>query len=89
VITTAVLSANPPLLFRELTGQEDVAAPLRSAAVSALRADGSLETIVGGLAAPEGMVVAADGRLLVAEAAELLRAATDEAARGRHHRRGP
>jgi len=50
VITTAVLSANPPLLFRELTGQEDVAAPLRSAAVSALRvplAGEAVVTVVG------------------------------------------
>jgi sugar lactone lactonase YvrE len=35
--------------------------------VSALHADGSLEQIAGGLSAPEGMVIAADGRILVAE----------------------
>src|SRR3981189_1243748 len=35
--------------------------------VSALNADGSVERIAGGMSAPEGIVVQADGRILVGE----------------------
>jgi len=35
--------------------------------VSALNPDGSVERIAGGLSAPEGIVLAADGRILIAE----------------------
>jgi sugar lactone lactonase YvrE len=40
---------------------------IKAGTVSALRADGSVERIAGGMSAPEGMVVQADGRILVAE----------------------
>jgi hypothetical protein len=38
VITAAALCPHPPLLFRELTGSEDVAAPLRAACRAAVQA---------------------------------------------------
>lgn len=40
---------------------------IKAGTVSALNPDGSLERIAGGLSAPEGIVLAADGRILVAE----------------------
>jgi streptogramin lyase len=40
---------------------------IKTGAVSALNADGSVERIAGGMAAPEGIVVQADGRILVGE----------------------
>ena len=40
---------------------------LKAGTVSALNADGSVQRIAGGLSAPEGIVVQADGRILVGE----------------------
>ena len=40
---------------------------IKTGVVSALNADGSVERIAGGMSAPEGIVVQADGRILVAE----------------------
>jgi sugar lactone lactonase YvrE len=40
---------------------------IKTGAVSALNADGTVERIGGGMSAPEGIVVQADGRILVAE----------------------
>lgn len=40
---------------------------IKTGAVSALNADGSVERLAGGMAAPEGIVVQADGRILVGE----------------------
>ena len=40
---------------------------INAGTVSALKSDGSVERIAGGMSAPEGIVVQADGRILVAE----------------------
>jgi sugar lactone lactonase YvrE len=40
---------------------------IKTGAVSALNADGSVERIAGGMSAPEGLVVQGDGRILVGE----------------------
>src|ERR1700682_6345048 len=40
---------------------------IKTGAVSALNADGTVERIAGGMSAPEGIVVQSDGRILVAE----------------------
>jgi sugar lactone lactonase YvrE len=40
---------------------------INAGSVSALKPDGSVERIAGGMSAPEGIVVQADGRILVAE----------------------
>jgi len=51
VITAAALCPHPPLLFRELTGQQDVAAELRAACVDVVRraTEGcDLVVVVGG-----------------------------------------
>lgn len=52
MIAAAAVCPHPPLLFRELTGQQDVAADLRAACVSAVRealgADVDTVVVVGG-----------------------------------------
>jgi sugar lactone lactonase YvrE len=40
---------------------------IKAGAISALNADGSVDRIAGGMSEPEGIVVQADGRILVAE----------------------
>ena len=40
---------------------------IKAGTVSALKSDGTVERIAGGMSAPEGIVVQADGRILVAE----------------------
>jgi sugar lactone lactonase YvrE len=68
--------AGPQILLQNQPGPDDLVfdndgrlliSDISKGTVSALRADGSLEQIAGGLSAPEGMVIAADGRILVAE----------------------
>ena len=68
--------AAPEVLLQNQPAPDDLAfdaagrllfSDIKTGAVSALNADGSVERIVGGLSAPEGIVVQADGRILVAE----------------------
>ena len=68
--------AGPQVLIQNQPAPDDLAfdndgrllfSDITAGTVSALRPDGSIERIAGGLSAPEGIVVAADGRLLVAE----------------------
>jgi len=71
-----VVATGPEVLKAGLPGPDDLAfdqqgrlliSDIHAGTVSALNPDGSLMGLESGLAAPEGMVVAADGRLLVAE----------------------
>ena len=64
------------MLLRNLPAPDDLAfdnqgrllfSDVKAGSVSALRADGSVERIAAGLSGPEGIVVQADGRILVAE----------------------
>ena len=68
--------AGPQVLLRNLPAPDDLAfdnngrllfSDITAGTVSALRLDGSVERIAGGLSAPEGIVVQQDGRILVAE----------------------
>src|SRR6202165_5476077 len=72
--TTA--GAGPQVLLQNQPAPDDLAfdnqgrllfSDIKTGAVSALNADGSVERIAGGMSAPEGIVVQADGRILVAE----------------------
>lgn len=69
-------ATGPEVLKTGLPGPDDLAflpdgrllfSDIHAGTVSALNSDGTVETIAGGLAAPEGMVVTGDGRLLIAE----------------------
>ena len=66
----------PQVLLHDLPAPDDLAfdndgrllfSDNKAGTVSALRADGSVERIAGGMSAPEGIVVQADGHILVAE----------------------
>jgi sugar lactone lactonase YvrE len=68
--------AGAQVLLRNLPAPDDLVfdndgrllfSDIKAGTVSALRADGSVERIAGGMSAPEGMLVQADGRILVAE----------------------
>jgi sugar lactone lactonase YvrE len=68
--------AGPQVLLRNLPAPDDLAfdnngrllfSDIIAGTVSALRLDGSVERIAGGLSTPEGIVVQQDGRILVAE----------------------
>jgi sugar lactone lactonase YvrE len=69
-------AAGPEVLLRNQPAPDDLAfdnegrllfSDITAGTVSALKADGSVERIAGGLSAPEGIVVQADGRILVGE----------------------
>ncbi len=68
--------AGPQILAQKLPAPDDLAfdnsgqllfSDITAGTVSALKADGSVERIAGGMSAPEGIVVQDDGRILVAE----------------------
>ena len=68
--------SGPQLVVRNLPAPDDLAlgldarlyfSDITAGTVSALNPDGSVERIAGGMSAPEGIVVQADGRILVAE----------------------
>jgi sugar lactone lactonase YvrE len=69
-------SPAPQVLLQKQPAPDDLAfhndgrllfSDIKTGTVSALNADGSVERIAGGISAPEGIVVQADGRILVAE----------------------
>jgi sugar lactone lactonase YvrE len=69
-------SPGPQVLLRNLPAPDDLAfdndgrllfSDIKAGTVSALQADGSVQRIAGGMSAPEGIVVQADGHILVAE----------------------
>ncbi|HKV31073.1 MAG TPA: hypothetical protein VJT14_08665 [Candidatus Dormibacteraeota bacterium] len=69
-------SLGPEVLLRNQPAPDDLAfdndgrllfSDINAGTVSALKADGSVERIAGGMSAPEGIVVLADGRILVGE----------------------
>ncbi len=73
---TAAASPGPQVLLQKLPAPDDLVfdndgrllfSDITAGTVSALNADGSVTRIAGGMSAPEGMVVQADGRILVAE----------------------
>jgi sugar lactone lactonase YvrE len=66
----------PQILLQKLPAPDDLAfdndgrllfSDIKAGTVSALKADGTVERVAGGMSAPEGIVVQADGRILVAE----------------------
>jgi sugar lactone lactonase YvrE len=66
----------PQVLAQKLPAPDDLAfdndgrllfSDINAGTVSVLKPDGSVERIAGGMSAPEGIVVQADGRILVAE----------------------
>ena len=68
--------AGPQILAQKLPAPDDLAfdsdgrllfSDIQAGTVSALKSDGTVERIAGGMSAPEGIVVQADGRILVAE----------------------
>src|SRR5690349_7020193 len=68
--------AGPQVLLQNLPAPDDLAfdpegrllfSDITAGSVSALNPDRSVERIAAGLSAPEGMVLTADGRILVAE----------------------
>ncbi|HEV2014094.1 MAG TPA: hypothetical protein VGR77_09465 [Candidatus Dormibacteraeota bacterium] len=68
--------AGPQVLLQKQPAPDDLAfdndgrllfSDIKTGAVSALNADGSIQRIAGGMSAPEGIVVQADGRILVGE----------------------
>ncbi|MEA2636656.1 MAG: hypothetical protein QOH92_3423 [Chloroflexota bacterium] len=72
----APASPGPQVLLQKQPAPDDLAfdnsgrllfSDINTGAVSALNPDGSVERIAGGMSAPEGIVVQADGRILVAE----------------------
>ena len=72
----ATASPGQQVLLQNLPAPDDLAfdndgrllfSDIKAGAVSALNADGSVERIEGGMSAPEGIVVQADGRILVGE----------------------
>ena len=69
-------SPGPQVLLRNQPAPDDLAfdndgrllfSDINSGTVSALQADGSVQRIAGGMSAPEGIVVQADGHILVGE----------------------
>ncbi|HXN05353.1 MAG TPA: hypothetical protein VN895_11020 [Candidatus Acidoferrum sp.] len=72
----ASASPGPQVLLQKQPAPDDLVfgndgrllfSDIKTGAVSALNADGSVERLAGGMAAPEGIVVQADGRILVGE----------------------
>jgi sugar lactone lactonase YvrE len=72
----SLASAGPEVLLRNQPAPDDLAfdnegrllfSDINAGTVSVLKADGSVERIAGGMSAPEGIVVQADGRILVGE----------------------
>ncbi len=72
----ASASPGPQVLLQKQPAPDDLAfdndgrllfSDIKTGAVSALNADRSVERIAGGMSAPEGIAVQADGRILVAE----------------------
>jgi sugar lactone lactonase YvrE len=72
----ASASPGPQVLLQKQPAPDDLVfgndgrllfSDINTGAVSALNTDGSVERIAGGMAAPEGIVVQADGRILVGE----------------------
>jgi sugar lactone lactonase YvrE len=70
------VSTGPQVLLQNLPAPDDLAfdnagrllfSDIKAGTVSAIKADGSVERIAGGMSAPEGIVVQDDGRILVAE----------------------
>jgi sugar lactone lactonase YvrE len=68
--------AGPQVILMNLPAPDDLAfdgdgrllfGDIKAGTVSALNTDGSVQRLAGGLSAPEGIVVQADGRILVAE----------------------
>jgi sugar lactone lactonase YvrE len=68
--------AGQQVLLQSLPAPDDLAfdnngrllfSDIKAGTVSALKADGTVERIAGGMSAPEGIVVQDDGRILVAE----------------------
>jgi sugar lactone lactonase YvrE len=68
--------AGPQILAQKVSAPDDLAfdndgrllfSDIQAGTVSALKSDGTVERIAGGMSAPEGIVVRADGRILVAE----------------------
>jgi len=68
--------SGPQVLLQKQPAPDDLAfdndgrllfSDIKTGAVSALNADGSVERIAGGMSAPEGIVVQGDGRILVGE----------------------
>jgi sugar lactone lactonase YvrE len=74
--SASLASAGPEVLLRNQPAPDDLAfdnegrllfSDINAGTVSVLQADGSVERIAGGMSAPEGIVVQADGRILVGE----------------------
>ena len=72
----ATASPGPQVLLQKQPAPDDLAfdnngrllfSDIKTGAVSILNVDGSVERIAGGMSAPEGIVVQADGRILVGE----------------------
>jgi sugar lactone lactonase YvrE len=72
----ATASPGPQVLLQKQPAPDDLAfdnngrllfSDIKTGAVSILNVDGSVEQIAGGMSAPEGIVVQADGRILVGE----------------------
>jgi sugar lactone lactonase YvrE len=68
--------AGPQVLLQKQPAPDDLAfdndgrllfSDIKTGAVSVLNADGSVQRVAGGMSAPEGIVVLADGRILVGE----------------------
>jgi len=73
---SSVVPTGPQVLAQKLPAPDDLAfdnagrlllSDITAGTVSALRDDGSVQRVAGGMSAPEGMVVQGDGRILVAE----------------------
>jgi sugar lactone lactonase YvrE len=72
----ASASSGPQVLLQKQPAPDDLAfdnngrllfSDIKTGAVSILNVDGSVERVAGGMSAPEGIVVQADGRILVGE----------------------
>jgi sugar lactone lactonase YvrE len=72
----ATASPGPQVLLQKQPAPDDLAfdndgrllfSDITTGAVSTLNADGSVQRIAGGMSAPEGIIVQADGHILVAE----------------------
>jgi sugar lactone lactonase YvrE len=72
----AFASPGPQVLLQKQPAPDDLAfdndgrllfSDIKTGAVSILNVDGSVERVAGGMSAPEGIVVQADGRILVGE----------------------
>jgi sugar lactone lactonase YvrE len=74
--SASLASAGPEVLLRNQPAPDDLAfdneghllfSDINAGTVSLLNADGSVERIAGGMSAPEGIIVQANGRILVGE----------------------